>query len=167
MERWRRIKTSHYEVSDQGRVRNINTGKILKQQLRNNYLAVRLYGEGINNKSLYNVHRLVAEAFVPNPDNLPHVNHKSEVKTENFAENLEWCDAKYNCNYGNRNKKIGEAQKQPVWVCTPSGELIFFDSCISAGIWAGTRPEIISLAIRNNKTINNNILGYVSNNQQN
>ena len=57
------------------------------------------------------IHRLVAQAFIPNPNNLPFVNHKDENPRNNCADNLEWCTAKYNTNYGNRNKKISESRK--------------------------------------------------------
>lgn len=56
------------------------------------------------------VHRLVAEAFIPNPNNLDTVNHKDEVKTNNVASNLEWLSRTDNNNYGTRNKRIAEAQ---------------------------------------------------------
>mgnify|MGYP003290958110 CR=1 FL=1 len=59
----------------------------------------------IKNRKQYYVHRLVAECFLPNPDNLPEVNHKSEVKTQNSVDNLEWCDRSYNNTYGTRIEK--------------------------------------------------------------
>ena len=52
------------------------------------------------------VHRLVAQAFIPNPDNLPEVNHKNEDKSNNTVDNLEWCDHKYNNNYGTKIERI-------------------------------------------------------------
>lgn len=84
-----------YEVSNFGRVRR--NGKILKPFNNYGYLRVDLFKNGIVRKFL--IHRLVAQAFIPNPKNLPQVNHKDEDKTNNCVENLEWCDAKYNINY--------------------------------------------------------------------
>lgn len=63
------------------------------------------------NGKLTLVHRFVASCFIPNPQNLPEINHKNENKTDNRVENLEWCDGKYNSNYGTRNKRIAKAHK--------------------------------------------------------
>lgn len=57
------------------------------------------------------IHRLVAQAFIPNPDDLPQVNHIDENKLNNCADNLEWCTRKYNCNYGTRNTKVSNSRK--------------------------------------------------------
>ena len=108
-----------YQVSNLGNVRVLDRyvnsairnndkvkrkGKILKQYNKRGYLQVSLIK---NHKRYYfSVHRLVAMAFLPNPDNLPQVNHKDENPLNNNLFNLEWCTAKYNCNYGNRNSKI-------------------------------------------------------------
>lgn len=90
--------------------------KIMKQTLNGSgYLQVQLHNNG--KIKTYIVHRIIAEVFLPNPDKLPQVNHKSEKKTENFVyvnydgtvdygkSNLEWCDNKYNCNYGTFKEK--------------------------------------------------------------
>lgn len=71
---------------------------------RNGYARVYLTKYGKTKSKL--VHRLVAEAFIPNPDNLPEVNHKDENKLNNSVDNLEWCTHKYNSNYGTRVSKI-------------------------------------------------------------
>lgn len=99
-----------YEVSSLGRVRSLNyrgTGevKILKQNKNKGYLSVALCGK------VFKVHRLVATVFVPNPNNLPQVNHLDENKHNNRVDNLEWVTAKDNMNYGTRNKKASESMK--------------------------------------------------------
>lgn len=103
-----------YEVSNQGRVRSLDRitnngtqlrkGKILKGKIRSNgYASVHL---SINGKTKWlNRHRIVALAFLPNPNNYPVINHKNEDKTDNRVENLEWCTIAYNTNYGNANAK--------------------------------------------------------------
>lgn len=102
-----------YMVSSDGKVWSLNyngTGKMkeLKPQTVRGYLRVGLY---INGRQVFKrVHRLVAEAFIDNPDNLPQVNHKDEVKTNNCVENLEWCNAKYNNNWATRNERLAKAR---------------------------------------------------------
>lgn len=99
MEKWKSIKGFEglYEVSDLGRVRSIKSDTILKGELLHGYKRVALFNEKY--KKVF-VHRLVADAFIPNPDGLPQINHKDEDKTNNCVDNLEWCTSKYNMNYG-------------------------------------------------------------------
>lgn len=113
MENWKSISGYEglYEVSDTGRVRSLKFGKtrLLKPgKTRKGYLRVVLCKDGKVKKM--SVHRLVAEAFVQNPLNLPQVNHRDENKRNNTATNLEWCSARYNVNYGTRNQRDAEAQ---------------------------------------------------------
>ena len=109
MEEWKEIPGYEglYEVSNMGNVRNVRRNKLLRLLKTNNrYIRISLCKNGI--KTGLTVHRLVAEAFLPNPDNLPEVNHKDEDKTNNRVENLEWCNHKYNMNYGTRNIRAKE-----------------------------------------------------------
>lgn len=106
MEEWKNVigYEGLYEVSNKGNVRNVRRNTLLRLTKTNyGYIQVSLYKNGI--RTGLKVHRLVAEAFIPNPDNLPQVNHKDEDKTNNNVTNLEWCTAKYNNNYGNRLEK--------------------------------------------------------------
>ena len=85
-------------------------------------------------KQGFSVHRLVATAFVPNPDNLPIVNHKDENKQNNNADNLEWCTVQYNNAYGTRKER--QASKISVRViCLETKQI--FDSIKEAQEWLG------------------------------
>ena len=114
-----------YEVSDKGRVKSLKFGKerILKP-VRNTcgYLQVSLYKKG--EMKPYRIHRLVAKTFIPNPDNLPQVNHIDENPSNNKSENLEWCDQKYNNNYGTRAKRQADKCSKPVIQFTKDGEFV-------------------------------------------
>lgn len=111
------IDFPNYQVSNFGNVKSkfrivkrtngrnyLKKEKLLLQQLDNGYCRVNFFENGKIIHKL--VHRLVAQAFIPNYNNLPEINHKDENKTNNRVENLEWCTSKYNCNYGTRNEKI-------------------------------------------------------------
>ena len=94
-----------YQISNYGRVRNKKTNKYKAQHDNGKgYLTVDLWKNNKGKKEY--VHRLVALAFIPNPDKLPQVNHKDEDKQNNYVENLEWCTAKYNNNYGNHTSNM-------------------------------------------------------------
>ena len=98
-----------YQVSNLGNVKSLISNKILKPaKNKNKYLQVGLCKQG--KMKTYLVHRLVAKSFISNPNNLPEVNHKDEDKTNNASSNLEFCDAKYNNNYGTRNERISKAK---------------------------------------------------------
>ena len=107
---WKDIKDYEgiYQVSNFGRVKRVETDRILKGYKRTDgYLGLRLS----KNKIVYNelIHRLVAQAFIPNPENKPQVNHIDEDKTNNKLSNLEWSTAKENSNYGTRNERISKS----------------------------------------------------------
>ena len=121
-----------YEVSSLGQVRN-QKGEILKQGIKRTpctcYKVVHLWKDGAYYTKY--VHRLIAEAFIPNPNNLPMINHKDEDGTNNLISNLEWCTREYNVNYGTakerRAKKIRgrESEKRkPVLQYDLDGKLV-------------------------------------------
>ena len=124
---WRPIKGYEgiYEVSDQGRVRSLKFGKErVLNPVRDDggYLIVNIWKNG--EKKMCKVHRLVSQAFIPNPDNLPEVNHKDEDKTNNKVSNLEWCDRKYNQNYGTGIQRMAEKLSKSVLQFTKDGEFV-------------------------------------------
>ena len=157
MEEWRDIEgfEGKYQVSNMGRVKSLNynhTGKerILKAGKSNiGYLQVDLCKDG-KGKS-YKIHRLVAQAFIPNPENYNEINHVDENKENNRVENLEWCDRSYNCNYGTRNKKSAEKRRNDLKMSKPvvginkvSGLILEFPSAKEASRVTGVNQSSIS-----------------------
>lgn len=137
-----------YEISNFARLRTKRWGKegykkeyryIQPRKNEHGYLCVNLPRNG-RQKTVY-IHRLVAEAFVINPQKLPEVNHKDENKYNNRADNLEWCTHVDNCNYGTRNDRTTEKNKRPV-ICVETG--IVYDSCTSAAEAMGVGKTAIS-----------------------
>lgn len=124
---WRAIKGYEdlYEVSNYGKVRSLfRYKKILKPIVGiQGYLYVTLYDKNKKQKSK-RIHQLVAQAFISNPNNLPFVNHKDENVKNNVYSNLEWCTAKYNCNYGTRLQRIAAKNNKPILQFDLNGNFI-------------------------------------------
>lgn len=125
---WKDIEGyENYQVSNMGRIKSLNynhTGeeKILKSYKMKGYLVICLFKHGKSKWST--VHRLVAQAFIDNPNNLSQINHKNEIKDDNRVENLEWCDRKYNINYGTCIQRRKEKQSKIVYQYTLKGKLV-------------------------------------------
>ena len=93
-----------YAVTEDGQVWSHRSKRFLTSSLRaNGYLTVHLCKDGA--KKHHYIHRLVAEAYIPNPEGLPQVNHKDENKQNNSLNNLEWCSSQYNHEYGTRTRR--------------------------------------------------------------
>lgn len=133
VEEWKDIKNYEglYQVSNLGNVRSLDRfiinkivkGKILKKCLTKfGYYRVVLSKNNV--QITRTVHRLVAEAFIENTNNLPCVNHKDEDKTNNCVDNLEWCSYKYNNNYGTMQKRGHEKLSKPVLMLDLQGNVI-------------------------------------------
>lgn len=102
--------TGLYKVSNTGKIYSVKAGRCLSPSPagQGKYLRVGLWKNG-EKISCY-VHVLVATMFIENPDNLPQVNHKDENNKNNDADNLEWCTAEYNINYGNHNRRVSQTR---------------------------------------------------------
>lgn len=114
-EQWKTISGYEdlYQVSNYGRIKSLNYRNTKEERIlklnttKDGYQLVGLYKD--KKLKWLQVHRLVAMAFIPNPNNLPQINHIDECKTNNHVDNLEWCTAKYNINYGTRNERHSKA----------------------------------------------------------
>ena len=158
MEEWRDIKGYEglYQVSNLGRFKSLprytrngscKQEKILKLAFdKDGYMVINLHKDG--KQKSYRTHRLVAQAFIDNPNNLPEINHKDEVKTNNNVDNLEWCDSKYNHNYGTwREKRRGKnnygARKV---ICITTGKI--FDTIREAAKFYNLKPNNINMCLK-------------------
>lgn len=161
-----------YEVSDQGNVRSLDRyvyrptllwgqaamtfceGRELKPQRdKKGYLEICLSNGCKKTAKRFKVHRLVAMAFIPNTDNLPQINHKDEVKTNNNVDNLEWCTNKYNCNYKDKPERgyrngAGTRRIPVVKYDKDGNEVGRWKSILAAAIANGVKSPSIAHNIR-------------------
>lgn len=150
MEIWRKIEGyENYSVSNLGRVKNDKTGKLFKLGAHvHGYDIVNLYSSS-NGAKCCLVHRLVAEAFIPNPDNLSDVNHKNKIRNDNRVENLEWMSHKDNIQYSNARSVMVDGQH-------------IFKSMRDAAKFIGCSVVSISTAFaRNSFKVKGHIISYV------
>ena len=133
-----------YEVSNLGKVRNIKSGRILKPYLnKDGYLKHNLYGYGKQKYLL--LHRIVATAFIDNPEEKPQVNHIDENKLNNDLSNLEWCTVRENLVHGTRMKRIAEKNfKKVIQLDLNDNVLNVFESIKQAGQETGVFATSIS-----------------------
>lgn len=169
VEIWKPIKNYEglYEVSNFGRVKSLSkwlgnyyrNEKILKQEKEwCGYLRVALSKD--SKVKHFKVHRLVAETFIPNTDNLPQVNHKDENKLNNHVENLEWMSAKDNTNYGTGIERRSKSKSKPVLQFDLQGNFIReWKSCAEAGR-NGYNEDCIGYCC-NNKPKHSTHKGYI------
>lgn len=124
MEEFRIIEEfPNYAVSNLGRVKNLSTGRILKQSVdRHGYKFLALSNNGISKTR--RVHTLVATYFLPKDSSKYQVNHKDENPLNNSVDNLEWCDDKYNSNYGTRSVRSGIKRRKGIEMLSLGGELL-------------------------------------------
>lgn len=140
-----------YSVTSCGKVYSHRRKKFLKPiPDKFGYEKVNLYKDGKMRTFL--VHRLVAMAFIDNPENLPEVNHKSEVKTQNWVDNLEWATHAYNVSYGTRTERATESRLSTIYKSGHNGifcaELgMYFDTQMDASRKTGVNQGEISRAL--------------------
>ena len=146
-----------YKVSNKGNVYSVERissqgvkigGQTLKPSNNNRggYPRLDLRRNGIRKNE--SVHRLVAEVFIPNPNNYPEVNHKDENKTNNNVSNLEWCTRKYNNNHGTRTEKVRQKLSKKVRaINVETGEVFRFNS-IAEAVRKGYHSGSVSRACR-------------------
>ena len=138
---WKTIEECEdYQISNFGRVKSFKydkeNGRIIKpSRSTKGYLQLdlRLDGRKGENRIHPSIHRLVAKAFIPNPDNLPQVNHKDENKENNHVDNLEWCTNEYNGRYGTHDERVAQKRRKPVYSIDKDGNIEEFEGLRVAG----------------------------------
>ena len=132
-----------YAITEDGRVWSYRRKIFLKQRLdKYGYPRITLYFDG--KLKTYFIHRLVAEAYLPNPEEKTTVNHLDECKTNNHISNLAWATVKENNQYGTRSERAAKSKQKPVR-CVETGEI--FESIKAAAAAYNVHPSCISSCI--------------------
>lgn len=152
----------YYEASNMGRIRSLKrkatNGKVLRGSVdKDGYLCVHI---STNNKAEHKrVHRIIAETFVEGHDDEHNqVNHKNEIKSDNRAENLEWCNAQYNATYNNIHNRRGLSRRRKI-IAIKGDERIVFDGLCSAARYLNVGHSNIS-SCASHKYGRNTVKGY-------
>lgn len=179
---WKTIEgtDNKYSVSNLGNVRrnehytivgptntHMNGAKVFyKERLLKKYInkegyeIVKLVKD--NKGMTLKVHRLVANAFIPNPNNYDQVNHINEIRNDNTVNNLQWCNAKQNANHGSRNKKLAMISGIRVAQYTKTGELVkVWDSISQASKYYGTKTTACIRRVCKGSPGRNTYKGYL------
>lgn len=148
---WKDIKGYEglYKISNKGRIKSLYNYKrdgtdILVPKIKHGYYQIGLRKNKI--RKWLQVHRLIAEAFIPNPNKYPQINHKDENKLNNNIDNLEWCTVSYNNTYGTRIEKVKNKTSKPV---------IKYDKNMN---FIKEYPSIVIASMENNVTAGNIIM---------
>lgn len=157
-----------YEVSNKGRVRSFHNATCktkdkdgILRQFKGTYYSVSLHKD--KKQKTHDVHRLVADAFLPNPNNLPEVNHKNEDKLDNRVENLEWVTHKYNIAYSHNIEKSHIKQRKKTEAFDKDGNSIgVFESARAMCRILGLRQgQVACVLIGKGKTVKGLTFKYV------
>lgn len=154
MEIWKDIKDYEglYQVSNTGLVKSLprltTKGRILVQnEDKDGYFKVTLSKQGAHKQ--FSVHRLVAEHFLNNPNDLKIINHKDENKHNNIVDNLEWCTSSYNINYGGCISRRSSNRKRPILQYSEDMQFVQeFAGGVDAEIQTGISRKLISACLR-------------------
>ena len=155
MKNWKKIfidgNETIYSVSTEGEVRNDIRNTILTQSMEYDYAVVGIsVGQGKMKRK--RVHRLVAEAFIPNPENKPYVNHKDGVRYHNNVDNLEWVTPSENTQHAVNAGLIGYQKRRPVRQYNLNGELLMiFESAAEASRQTGAQQGKITDCCKGNR----------------
>ena len=147
LEQWKGIPgyNGKYQISNLGRVKSFcrsKAGQTIKPKYSLGYAQTLCYKYGKG--KTFAIHRLVAELFIPNPNNLPQINHLDETKLNNRVDNLEWCTAKQNINYGTRNERaVSNRRFGPVFVITKPGHHYWFKNAATATRAVGGKQQSV------------------------
>ena len=162
METWKQYRETNYEVSNLGQVRNKETKEIKSQTQKLNgkrendykYVSLTINSE----KCKKSVHRMDAECFIENPDNLPEVNHKNGIRYDNRVENLEWCSREEN--YQDAIRRGSNNERKPVkGTLIGAIQVVHFQSLWQAAKYIKTSKELKSSIDTICWGINQNIKG--------